>query len=560
MAAISRPQPTGPADYGPGPERRQRPASAGRATEAMPGIIDAVRDQDGVCWIRYGAPGRAIWFSLPELVSQSLDVFRRVSTVDSRCLMPTSQSGFKRRVEEHSAYRDALVASRPGWLDGHYVFGDATFISPRSDDRKVIVTADPNPKFSPQGTLAEWQAEIGPLVTEQPLLFFSLAFAFVGPILRFAPSHYHNPQAELVSRGEIGKSTVGKLAASVWAGNSGADSGGGETWHGTLNSLDTLKRDHRDGLLFIDEFNLAGDSAGQRREIGRQAVFQFASTAGKRRMGDPPKSEHARIAVLSTTNSALAEVLQDTPDVRDAALSRMLTLRIANDAPNGVFDHLPEGYRDARRATEALDAAVNRSWGSAAEAFVAELVKAAERNEAGLRRLIEGGLERYMQRDRIEVRSARIQKTLAITAVAASLAQRYGVMRSSWGSPLAMIQAVAAGLSPSTVARIAPSDRIAEYVKRHRSEIVDVSTLRGPLLATAFGRTPGFLRDRDGRTELLVPAGRFQETFPDYQDLMRELRTLGLAVTEGGRQAKLTIKAPRSICREGRVYCVVFSR
>jgi len=39
--------------------------------------------------------------------------------------------------------------------------------------------------------------------------------------------------------------------------------------------------------------------------------------------------------------------------------------------------------------------------------------------------------------------------------------------------------------------------------------------------------------------------------------MMRELRSAGLARTEGGEQPKLTIKAPSAICRTGRVYCVV---
>jgi hypothetical protein len=53
------------------------------------------------------------------------------------------------------------------------------------------------------------------------------------------------------------------------------------------------------------------------------------------------------------------------------------------------------------------------------------------------------------------------------------------------------------------------------------------------------------------------PPRGFQREFPDHVGMMRELRSAGLAKTEGGEQPKLTIKAPSAICRTGRGYCVV---
>jgi hypothetical protein len=58
-----------------------------------------------------------------------------------------------------------------------------------------------------------------------------------------------------------------------------------------------------------------------------------------------------------------------------------------------------------------------------------------------------------------------------------------------------------------------------------------------------------------GRTELLVPAARFQREFPDHLAMVRELRGASLARTEGGEQPKLTIKVPSAICRT--VACTV---
>ena len=41
--------------------------------------------------------------------------------------------------------------------------------------------------------------------------------------------------------------------------------------------------------------------------------------------------------------------------------------------------------------------------------------------------------------------------------------------------------------------------------------------------------------------------------------MMKELRSAGLAKTEGGERPKLTIKAPRAVSEAGRLYCVVIN-
>ena len=80
-----------------------------------------------------------------------------------------------------------------------------------------------------------------------------------------------------------------------------------------------------------------------------------------------------------------------------------------------------------------------------------------------------------------------------------------------------------------------------------------------PLSTAAFAKAAAFVRKQARRTELLVPAARFQRELPDPIAVMRELRGAGLAKTEGGEQPKLTIKAPSAFYRTGRVYCVVIN-
>lgn len=551
-------------------ETPRRPPTPGSARDAAPrvrapspkvisapGILDAVEDQHGCRWIRYGTSMRSVWFAIPDLISDGPAVFRRLSATGASCLTSASQAKIKHEVEAHRAFRPALVATRPGWLQGYYFFGDGTCAAPRSDYHEVIVTFEPHPKFTPRGTLKEWKIGFAPFIVKQPLSHFVIGLALSGPLLRFVPRGYLNPQAELVGALETGKSSLAVLAASTWAGDPGSETGGGENWDMTLNSLDPLKLSRGDGFLFLDEANLAGESPKTRSEFARQATFKLAATGGKRRFGDPAQVEQVRLAMLSTTNTALADLVEGSPNERDAIRSRRITLRVARDESNGIFASVPDAYENALEASEAMVAVADECWGTAGRAFVEHLVREIERDESRFRDVVARALARYRRRDKAPTGSARMQKTFALVALAAELAGRWGILPTLPGSSLRYIQEVAcASAVVETAEQNDPLAAIRAYVGQHRTEMIETDSLERPLALAEFEAAAGFLRRGHHGVEVMIPARRFQAAFQDHVAMMRALRASGQARTEGGQQSKLTIKTPRTICDEGRVYCI----
>jgi len=523
---------------------------------ATPCILDAVCDQHDRHWIRYGTPQRAVWFAMDDLISNSSGVFKRLSSVGVHRLTTASQTTLKREVEHHGQYRPALVATRPGWVENFYALGDGMVISPASDNREVIRPFEINPKFAPRGSLAEWQEAVGPFVTGQPLARFGLALALTAPLLRLAPSGYLNPQAEIVGGFESAKTSLGVLAASVWAGDPQSDCGGGEIWALTLNAIDDVKLANRDGFVFFDEGNLAGQTPRERREFIQQAVFKVASTGVKRRMGDAVVSEHAHVALLSTTNVALADLIEDKPEVKQAVQSRMITFRIPEGAPHGAFARLPHGYDNARAASEALVNAAGTFWGQAGRAFVERLVREIARDEDRLKADVADALARYVSRASMPPGSARIQKTIALVGVATKYARQWHIFPKAWGSSREMMDGVASILRANVADDDDPLTRIRAYVDEHRESLIDVACLLRPLSKEAFEAAAGFLRSSSHGNELLVPAARFRTAFKDHEAMMKSLRASRHAQTESGHKSKLTIKTPRAISAEGRVYCI----
>lgn len=552
--------------------RRSRPGAAGQRRNARlagaqkapapgdPGIRDAVRDQHGAPWIRYGTATRSVWFAAADLIGAGTLVFTLLARVGPPLLTETSKSDLKRRIEAHPISRETLVAARPGWLDQHpvFAFGDGTVIRPKGDTREIIVAFEPSPKFSPRATLAAWQAGIGPFVQRQPLPYLAVALALVGPLLHFLERGQLNPIVELVGGRETGKSTVGVLAASVWAGDPNSDVGGGESWEMTINAIDGLKLAYRDAFLFLDEANLVGVPGSKLPEFLQDAIFKLSSNRGKRRMGDQGAPENANVATLSTTNTPLRELVGGSPARRAALESRVITLTLPLDHLNGVFDAVPDGYCSPREAAEALQKAADACWGSPARAFVGKLVRRADRDEECLRRNIAKRIACYIRKLPDCSGSARVQKTLALAAAAAGLARDWGVFPTKWGSPTKMIGAVAELAGESrTSAPIPAIERVRAYFEDYRPHLVDIDEMKGPMSKVDFEACPGFLSVKQPQTKLFIPAELFRNKFTDHKAIISELSKINLVQTENGKHRKLTIKSPKAICLNGRVHCII---
>jgi hypothetical protein len=544
--------------------RRSQPAREATESATTARIIDAVEDQTGERHIRYGTLQKSVWISVQELCLSEREVFARLAKAGFTCLTAKARNDFKSLVQDYSAYRPGIVASRPGWIQGCYIYGDGTVEAPRQRPTdNIIVTFESDPKSKPSGSLKEWKEAVGPIVARQPTLMFALGYAFVGPLLALVSRHYLNPQLEIVGKGETGKSTAGLLAASVWAGNPGSETGGAESWDLTLNAIDGQKMRHADNLLVLDELNLAGADERQQSQMLQKAVFKLAGSGQKRRHGDTGALEQTALAIMSTTNESLLRLVGTHGRIGGAIESRLISIRIPEEAPFGVLASVPNGVTSSRDAVEALRKAIDRYYGAAGRRFIRMLVRAAADREDSLRAEIEQKLEafdKFVKKSGIR-NHARIEKAFALAYAAASLAKKWKILPDAW-HPLTAVRDTYLSVSgqAASATSVQPADplwRIRDYYERNKGGFIDISKLSRPLDEAAFQRAAGFVRGQeDGRKVLLIPSGRFKAEFSDHVSLMNHLRELGVAQTEGGRQPKLTIKAPRSVCRTGRVYCI----
>ncbi|ESY94845.1 DUF927 domain-containing protein [Mesorhizobium sp. LNHC209A00] len=519
-----------------------------------PSILDKVRDQEGHIHVKYGTDNVAIWFSAADLVKNDKAVFADLVDAGFAFLSSKPRNALLAKVDEYPTVRDALVASRPGWVDDSvYVFGDGTLVGEDNLDSEILVTFKPDVRFQPVGKIKAWKTGIERIVGGEPLAAFLLSYAFVGPLLRFAPSYMPNPSVELVGPPECGKTTFAILASSVYAGDPSSHVGGGDTYNFTEMSFDDLRKLSRDSMLLLDEQNEMDTSL---KSSGKMA-FKQSSSSGRRRLGQNPE-KGVKVALLTTANEASKDVMQGAADTVAAAGSRTCTIAFKGPIMTGC----PDGYSEPVKAMQDLRKFCDGQYGTAGRMFVQAVAKQAK--EAGSKALgdrIELLMEEFRSRNRNNGGPARVLNTFALTYAAGRLAQEWGALPAFDQTVAEAVQTIF-GLASRTSANSRSRDidcaieQIRQVLAKYADRIKDLSRGAPDLL---FWEPPfAYLKKDDGAETYYVPTAVLRaELGQDCEAILRQLKTANRLKYEGGKKSKLSIKAPSFVPLDGhRVYCI----
>ena len=484
------------------------------------------------------------------------EVFPRLTKLGAPCLTRTSKDTILKAVEACQPVRKEHVASRSGWAGSVYVLADGTTV-PSEPKPPLIIGLTPDRTQEPKGSLEGWQEGVGPIVQGQTIPLFLLGVAFCALLRRLTPPDYHNVLVELVGDGAAGKTILSSLASSVFRGNPEGDTGGGASWDRTQLSVDESKITGRDSLVVFDEAQLAGRTEQERNTNVQQTVFRMFGTGARSRVGDLGPPEHSRVAFLSTSNTPLSEMVSGNQLLKDAALSRIITVTIDPARPYGALDALPKGFKDSAEAMEGLRSAVDLNYGWPARAFLERLIKEIAEDEAAFKAKLKRDLASFRSDCRAKASSAvRAEKSFALIAVAGRLARKWGVIPKHWGSvskACLRIQRTLVEVPPPR-GKSAQS-RIQEYVSHNKDRIKKISSSDNPDLAiTEYENAAGFLIGSGQDMEFIMSTKMYRTIFDGDEMLLRLLRELGLMKTEIGKDAKLSTKTPRKICASGRSY------
>jgi uncharacterized protein (DUF927 family) len=349
-------------------------------------------------------------------------------------VVPGQERALLRYLAAFDVSRRVRSVNRLGWVDVPdvpvpvYVFPWGTVGDAGEEEPVYQPEHQSSLLLAPQrsGTLREWQEEVARLAEGNPVLLFTLAAAFGGPLLRLAG--IEGGGFHLYGCSSKGKTTATQLAASVWG--SGADPAEApgvayvRKWNSTGNAVEAIAAEHCDGLLVLDEI---GES--QVQDLGR-LVYQLAGGQGKSRLNRDAtlrKPRTWRVFVLSTGEGPIQAAIESTGRrARGGQLVRMVDVPATGE--DGDIIHDAHGLGPAE-FVHRIKRACATYFGTAGPAFVrylcrlgttAELCELVQQDmEVAHRRLLPQGAAEEV---------SRVVRRFALVRVAGQLACDAGVL------------------------------------------------------------------------------------------------------------------------------------
>jgi putative DNA primase/helicase len=275
--------------------------------------------------------------------------------------------------------RDYLMGAEPdrrvrcvpriGWHGETYVLPDEAISAAHGVESVILQTSEPLAHaLNISGTLAEWQSEIAVPALGNSRLVLALSAAFAAPLLAMTGEdgggfHFRGASSS-------GKSTALILAGSVWGG--GGTRGYVQSWRATDNALEALSSLHNDCCLCLDELSQIDSKAAG------AAAYMLGNGKGKSRAGregQARKSHDWRLIFLSSGEVGLADKISEGGGRIAAGMEvRVIDLRADAGAGLGLFEDL-HGTTSAARFAQDLKASAGRFYGTAARAFLHQVVK-----------------------------------------------------------------------------------------------------------------------------------------------------------------------------------------
>jgi uncharacterized protein (DUF927 family) len=252
------------------------------------------------------------------------------------------------------------IVPRTGW---HEIGGQKTFVLPDNTNSKIIVSEAITSPYYIKGSVEEWQDSVAKLVEGHSRAVFSIATAFVLPLLELVGDG--GGGFNLRGPSSIGKTSLLCAASSVWS-NGGEQGGHIKTWRATANGLEGVAALYSGTLLPLDELGIASPT-----EVGN-IVYSLASGIGKQRAqrdGSVRASKTWHVTILSTGEVGITAKINEAGK-RARAGQEVRIVDIDSDAEKGfgVFDHA--GADGSKRLADNLKKASAASYGVAGLAFV----------------------------------------------------------------------------------------------------------------------------------------------------------------------------------------------
>lgn len=356
--------------------------------------------------------------------SVSKDESTLISLLRNTGLTVTGQKFYHPRLIDYllntSPVSDRRIRSinKTGWYKKNF------FITPiqsfGSTNEEIIYDGKCNQhSFALNGTLNQWQDNVGRYCVGNPLLTFSVSMAFAAPLLNLL--EIENGGFNLMGESSIGKSTALKVATSVF----GRPEKGHaiQQWNATVNAMEGIANSYNDMLLPLDEI---GQATGN--EVG-STIYMLGNGMGKGRMTSNAELRDRQtfrtIFISSGEKTLEAHMGESGKTVRAGQEVRLVDILADMGMGYGIYNHI-HGSDNSHDFNELMLGNLTQYYGSPMVAYLEKLVQISESAIDQLR----DGIDRFI-RETVPADASgqvkRIAGRFALLACAGELATEFGI-------------------------------------------------------------------------------------------------------------------------------------
>ena len=174
-------------------------------------------------------------------------------------IKPAARREFLDRAHDAARAKPTFsVVTKTGWHEGNFVLPEGLAPQGQSNVARYFDERfrQYHRRLHRAGTIREW-LELARLCRGKTRLMAGLCLAFIGPVC--AVFGYEPPGLQLVSKGGSGKTTIGRVAVTVWGGDSNPARklGCGVSANNTNLNMEVVAAAFSQMLLFLDEMHKA---------------------------------------------------------------------------------------------------------------------------------------------------------------------------------------------------------------------------------------------------------------------------------------------------------------
>ena len=256
-----------------------------------------------------------------------------------------------------------FLADRLGWADdahSAFILGSGQVIGDPGFQPAFEIPVEHQRASASKGSLAGWQRDVAALCVGNPLMIVAVSLALVGPLLQ--PLRIENFGLHLRGSSSSGKSTLQRLACSVWGSNDLKRS-----WNGTRAGIEAIAVRHNGTLLVLDELAEVSPADVE------ATIYGLGNGAGRARgtsTGGAQTTSTWRLPVLSSGEIGIAEHMARAGAKKQNGLEMRLLDIPADTQAYRAFTTL-HGHANGATLARAIDLAVAGNHGTAGAAFVA---------------------------------------------------------------------------------------------------------------------------------------------------------------------------------------------